>query len=148
MPANFARKHGAIIRINLYESVLSSMYFTLVNLFGEFPLADNHSAWGRVVASFTAIIAVAVFGIPAGIFGNGFDELLEEKREEKRKLQAQERLRNAAVTVKAVNTLGAFSGMSKNNSMNSFPGDDEKKLQGEKDTTGDESTFRGRTARP
>ena len=93
---------------NLFESMLSSMYFTLVNLFGEFPLADNHSGWGRVVGSFTAIIAVAVFGIPAGIFGNGFDELLAEKREAKKKMEAQERIRSAATTMKAVTALGGI----------------------------------------
>ena len=83
------------------------MYFTLVNLFGEFPLADNHSGWGRVVGSFTAIIAVAVFGIPAGIFGNGFDELLAEKREAKKKMEAQERIRSAATTL-SCNSFGSI----------------------------------------
>ena len=128
---------------NLFQSVLTSMYFTLVNLFGEFPLADNHSGWGRVVASFTAIIAVAIFGIPAGIFGNGFDELLQEKREQKKKLEAQKRMRNAAMTVKAATALGAFGGKGMM-SMNALPEDEEKKVKGEKETTGDESTFRGR----
>ena len=69
---------------NLFESMLSSMYFTLVNLFGEFPLADNHSGWGRVVGSFTAIIAVAVFGIPAAFLAMVRRTTSRKKRSEEK----------------------------------------------------------------
>ena len=39
-------------------------YFTLLNLFGEYPLIDTHSNWGRVVGSIVAIVAVVMFAIP------------------------------------------------------------------------------------
>lgn len=58
------------------------MYFTLLNLFGEYPLADRQSSWGMVVAVGVAVFAVFVFGIPTGIFGNGFRESLKKRREQ------------------------------------------------------------------
>lgn len=39
-----------------YGSILSSSYFTLLNLFGEFPLMDNHSTAGRFIGVFTAVV--------------------------------------------------------------------------------------------
>mmetsp|Transcript_48569 Transcript_48569/g.89474 ORF Transcript_48569/g.89474 Transcript_48569/m.89474 type:complete len:1219 (+) Transcript_48569:69-3725(+) len=68
---------------NLFQSIPSSLYFTLLNLFGEYPLADRHSTWGKVVAVAVAVIAVFVFGIPTGIIGNGFDALLKRRKQEK-----------------------------------------------------------------
>ena len=59
---------------NLYESIPMSSYYTLLNLFGEFPLISQHSVWGQIVGTFTAIIAVAVFALPVGIIGNGFED--------------------------------------------------------------------------
>jgi hypothetical protein len=66
---------------NLFQSIPGAMYFTLVNLFGEFPLIDQHSVWGKVVGTVVAVFAVAVFAIPAGIIGNGFEDLLARRRE-------------------------------------------------------------------
>jgi hypothetical protein len=62
-------------------SIASSSYFTLVNLFGEFPEADNHSNWGKVIGIFVQVVAVAVFGIPTAILGDGFQEAVEEYQE-------------------------------------------------------------------
>ena len=50
---------------------------------GEFPLVDQHSAYGKVLGAFTAVVAVAVFALPAGIFGSGFEDQLARRREEK-----------------------------------------------------------------
>lgn len=58
------------------------MYFCLVNLFGEYPLIDTHSNGGKVVATFVAIVAVAVFAIPTGVLGAGFTDMMEDKRSE------------------------------------------------------------------
>ena len=44
---------------NLYRSIVDSSFWTLTNLFGEFALVDQHSAWGKVVGTFTAVFAVA-----------------------------------------------------------------------------------------
>lgn len=42
---------------NRFGSITSSSYFALLNLFGEFPLIDNHSTIGRFIGSFCAIVA-------------------------------------------------------------------------------------------
>jgi hypothetical protein len=65
---------------NLYQSIPMASYFSLLNLFGEFPLIDQHSPGGQVVGTITAVIAVAVFALPAGIVGNGFEEQIEKRR--------------------------------------------------------------------
>jgi len=65
---------------NMYQSILSASYYSLLNLFGEFPLITQHSPWGKLVGTFVAVIAVAVFALPAGIIANGFEALLEERK--------------------------------------------------------------------
>lgn len=65
---------------NLYQSIPMASYYTLLNLFGEFPLIDQHSWGGMIIGTFTAVIAVAVFALPAGIIGNGFEEEIERRR--------------------------------------------------------------------
>jgi hypothetical protein len=69
---------------NQYRSIPSSLYFSLLNLFGEYPLIQQHSPIGKVVGTLTAVVAVAVFALPAGIVGNGFEDLLEQRREARR----------------------------------------------------------------
>lgn len=65
---------------NLYQSIPMASYYSLLNLFGEFPLIDQHSPGGQVVGTITAVVAVAVFALPAGIIGNGFEEQIEKRR--------------------------------------------------------------------
>jgi hypothetical protein len=65
---------------NLYQSIPMASYYALLNLFGEFPLIDQHSPGGQVVGTITAVVAVAVFALPAGIIGNGFEEQIEKRR--------------------------------------------------------------------
>lgn len=65
---------------NLYQSIPMASYYALLNLFGEFPLIDQHSAAGKVVGTFTAILAAAVFGVPVAIIGNGFEDEVEKAR--------------------------------------------------------------------
>ncbi|CAN0477106.1 unnamed protein product, partial [Hapterophycus canaliculatus] len=50
-----------------YGSILSASYFTLLNLFGEFPLMDNHSTAGRFVGVFTAVVSVGVRSVRFGL---------------------------------------------------------------------------------
>jgi hypothetical protein len=57
------------------------MFFSLLNLFGEFPLVSEHSTQGRFVAVFVAIFAVAIFGIPVGILGDGFGDAISDQME-------------------------------------------------------------------
>ena len=100
---------------NLFQSIPGAMFFSMLNLFGEFPLIDDHSVGGKFVATFTAVLAVAVFGIPTGILGNGFDDLLARRRKEReaqekleRRKIAQDRLHTGSVLASAAN---AFGGM-------------------------------------
>lgn len=65
---------------NLYNSIPMASYYALLNLFGEFPLIDQHSAVGQIVGTLTAIVAVAVFALPAGIIGNGFEDVISGRR--------------------------------------------------------------------
>ncbi len=67
---------------NRFRSISSAAYYTLLNLFGEFPLVDQHSNWGRVVATLTAVVAVAIFAIPTGVFGAGFERMISGRRDD------------------------------------------------------------------
>jgi hypothetical protein len=66
---------------NLYQSIPMASYYALVNLFGEFPLIDQHSVGGQVVGTVTAVVAVAFFALPAGIIGNGFENEVSKRQE-------------------------------------------------------------------
>ena len=63
---------------------MSSGYWTLIELFGEFPLIDKHGPWGRVLGTFTAVFAVAVFALPVGVLASGFDDQIAKRREMRR----------------------------------------------------------------
>lgn len=52
-----SNRHGRPDCGNRYKSILSASYFTLLNLFGEFPLMDNHSTAGRFIGVFTAVVS-------------------------------------------------------------------------------------------
>jgi len=52
-----------------FGSIPSSLFFVLLNLSGEFPLADKQTTLGRVVASLTAVLSVGFFAIPTGLVG-------------------------------------------------------------------------------
>ncbi|CAM9445641.1 unnamed protein product [Discosporangium mesarthrocarpum] len=68
---------------NRFRSITSSSYFTLLNLFGEFPLIGQHNTAGKFISVFTAVVAVAVFAIPTGIFGAGFEEMIHLRKKAK-----------------------------------------------------------------
>jgi hypothetical protein len=65
---------------NLYQSIPMASYYSLLNLFGEFPLIDQHSVGGQVVGTVTAVVAVAFFALPAGIIGNGFEKEVAKRQ--------------------------------------------------------------------
>ena len=44
------------------------------------------SCWRQVVGAFTAIVACAVFGVPAGVLGDGFGDAISDSLEEAAKL--------------------------------------------------------------
>eukprot|EP01043_Picozoa_sp_COSAG02_P059437 COSAG02_NODE_7578_length_2950_cov_43.277447_1_plen_864_part_10 len=74
-------ERGECVGENHFGNILNSMYFTLVNMFGEFPLIRKHNAWGRVVGTFTAVFAVAVFSVPVGVLGDGFGDAIADEME-------------------------------------------------------------------
>jgi heme/copper-type cytochrome/quinol oxidase subunit 4 len=65
---------------NMYESIPMASYYALLNLFGEFPLMLQHSYAGKIVGTVVSVVAVAVFALPVGIIGNGFEDVIEERR--------------------------------------------------------------------
>jgi hypothetical protein len=79
---------------NMYQSILSASYNSLLNLLGEFPLITQHSPWGKLVGTFVAVIAVAVFALPAGIIANGFEALLEERKHNNINVEQENNLSN------------------------------------------------------
>eukprot|EP00439_Symbiodinium_sp_Y106_P055861 s2154_g7.t2 len=60
---------------NRFHSIPAAMYYSLLNFFGEFPLADKHSLGGRFVGGFIQVMGAAVMAIPAGALGNAFSEV-------------------------------------------------------------------------
>ncbi len=74
---------------NLYESIPMASYYALLNLFGEFPLIDQHSVGGKIVGTVTAVVAVAVFALPVGIIGNGFETVIAERNAKQRQLESK-----------------------------------------------------------
>ena len=76
-------KDGTEVCWNLYRSIVDSAFWTLTNLFGEFPLVDQHNVWGKVLGTFTAVFAVAVFALPVGVLASGFEDQIARRREQK-----------------------------------------------------------------
>jgi len=68
---------------NVYQSIVLSSFWTLMELFGEFPLVDQHSMWGKVLGTITAVFACAVFALPVGIFASGFEAQIAARRRQK-----------------------------------------------------------------
>ncbi|KAG5180071.1 hypothetical protein JKP88DRAFT_324581 [Tribonema minus] len=79
------RDNSDMIWVMLSDAVciIRASYYTLLNLFGEFPLIDALSTGGRVLGVITSVVAVAVVAIPTGIFGNGFGEKIAARKEQK-----------------------------------------------------------------
>ena len=75
--------YGGEVCWNVYQSILLSSFWTLMELFGEFPLVDQHSMWGMVLGTITAVFACAVFALPVGIFASGFEAQIAHRRKKK-----------------------------------------------------------------
>lgn len=86
-----AERDNPLMQRGEFDSIASSAYFTLVNLFGEFPLANNHSTPGKFVAVLTAVLGVAVMGIPTGILGAGFEDMMEAAKDERKEAKEAQR---------------------------------------------------------
>ena len=65
---------------NYYKTVPHSMWITLLNLSGECPLA-HYSGFGKIILGFIGVFATAIFGVPIGLLGAGFEELVTEEEE-------------------------------------------------------------------
>jgi ABC-type phosphate transport system permease subunit len=61
-------------------SYYRASFFAIVNLFGEFPLMKEYSAFGMVIGTFVAVFAVALFAIPTGIIAAGFQAKVVERQ--------------------------------------------------------------------
>jgi hypothetical protein len=65
------------------DTIGKASFYTLCNLFGEFPLVNERTPAGKVIAVCTSVVSACVFGIVCGIFGSAFSEHANKKREEK-----------------------------------------------------------------
>jgi hypothetical protein len=72
-----------------YSTLLGTLWWTLVNLNGEFPISAELTVWGKVIAGCTAVAAVGVFAIPTGVLGAGLKDMFSEKRAEAAVEEAQ-----------------------------------------------------------
>jgi len=84
----WAERHNPAMEGKM-DSIGQASFYTLCNLFGEFPLVNERGPAGKVIAVFTAAIACAVFGIFCGIFGGAFQDHTSKKKEERAKQAAQ-----------------------------------------------------------
>jgi hypothetical protein len=82
---------------NLFQSIPMSTYFTLLNLFGEYPLFDQHSPGGQIVATLISLVAIFIFALPVGIIGNGLEAEIDKRRK-----NAEE----SAIVERSINTVG------------------------------------------
>eukprot|EP00539_Tryblionella_compressa_P021731 CAMPEP_0178892502 /NCGR_PEP_ID=MMETSP0747-20121128/19518_1 /TAXON_ID=913974 /ORGANISM="Nitzschia punctata, Strain CCMP561" /LENGTH=706 /DNA_ID=CAMNT_0020562441 /DNA_START=59 /DNA_END=2179 /DNA_ORIENTATION=- len=64
-----------------YKTIPDAMWMTLLNLSGESPLC-NYSVPGKVATGILGLFATAIFGIPIGILGSGFEEVIVEETED------------------------------------------------------------------
>ena len=64
-----------------YRTIPDSMWITLLNLSGECPLG-HYSVIGKVLMGVIGLFATAIFGVPIGLLGAGFEELVEESNED------------------------------------------------------------------
>jgi hypothetical protein len=72
-----------------YKTIPHSMWITLLNLSGESPLSQ-YSFYGKIVTGIVGLFATGVFGIPIGVMGAGFEEIMEEENQDN-----EEELRSA-----------------------------------------------------
>jgi len=63
---------------NRFQSIPGTMYFSLINFLGEYPLIDKYTTGGRFVAGFIQVIGAAIIAIPASVFGSAFEGLVQE----------------------------------------------------------------------
>jgi hypothetical protein len=54
---------------------------TLLNLSGESPLCQ-YSTWGKIATGLCGLFATGIFGIPIGILGAGFEEVVQEEQQD------------------------------------------------------------------
>ncbi len=69
---------------NVYRSIVDSSFWTLMNLFGEYPLFEGHSVSGKILGTFTAAFAVAVFALPVGVLASGFEDQIARRKQKRR----------------------------------------------------------------
>eukprot|EP00606_Chrysophyceae_sp_TOSAG23-5_P001248 GSChrysophyteH2.ASY1.ANO1.921.1 assembled CDS len=60
-----------------YDSVPMAMWVTLLNLSGEVPLCD-YTTVGSIIVGALSISACAIFAIPVGALGSGFEAVISE----------------------------------------------------------------------
>jgi hypothetical protein len=79
---NLCRQKGNELIDNGYDTMPSALYFALIALGGEWALIDFN--WmGHIVCIGMCIFGIGMFGVPAGIFFEGFEDILEARQEAK-----------------------------------------------------------------
>uniref|UniRef100_A0A7S3Y9Z9 Ion transport domain-containing protein n=1 Tax=Lotharella globosa TaxID=91324 RepID=A0A7S3Y9Z9_9EUKA len=60
-----------------YTNMLEAMWYTLLNITGEFPLGD-YSVAGKMLGIFMVIFAIELYGAASGVFAEGFQSAVEK----------------------------------------------------------------------
>ena len=72
-----------------YSSVPGSMWITLLNLSGEVPLSDYQTS-GAIIVGTLSVTACAIFAIPVGALGSGFEEVISAMKDDSADGNAEE----------------------------------------------------------
>jgi len=89
-----------------FDSLLSSMWYSLVFMLGEFPINGELTPWGKVIAIINMLIAIGgVNGIPTGIIIDGYSKHMEAERAEKQDAEKQDEEEQTEQTKRSVITL-------------------------------------------
>ena len=80
-----------------YKTVPDAMWMTLLNLSGESPLAQ-YSVYGKVITGILGLFATGLFGIPIGLLGAGFEEVVGEENEDTPDEEVEEEISDGMAT--------------------------------------------------
>ena len=81
-----------------YKTVPDAMWMTLLNLSGESPLAQ-YSVYGKIITGILGLFATGLFGIPIGVLGAGFEQVIGVENEDTPDEQVEEAATFEASTI-------------------------------------------------
>lgn len=87
-----------------FGSAGSAMFYTLLMMSGEFPLAD-FTVLGKLLGCVICVGAVMLFAIPTGVLGGGFEEVIKQNQQTEIKCEKCGVMLKEAIVPPGVDTL-------------------------------------------